>query len=118
MNIEIAKQILMSSEEYWLFEKNEGGIFMASIPHNIRRGMSYGDILLSDIEKLFSVPFICNIFLNQSYSPFQLGQFLDEIVRAYPITSNANAFMKAALNLDSQNIMDYLDILEKTSKKS
>lgn len=124
MHIDFLKQVLMSNAEYWIVAKKDwvreyGGdrrlpdqIMFISIPQNIRRGLMPDEILLNDIEKLHRSEIVCNIFINSDYPPFQFGQTLSNVYMGYPVTSNIKQFVIDALQLKSDSIYDYAELLK------
>ena len=122
MNISILEKILTSEHEYWILKKNNDtyginahsfkpSVVMCVIPQKIKQGLKREEIKLIDLEKLQSSYFF-NIFLNEDYAPFQDGQDFYNITKAYPIPSNQKEFLTKALNLNSDDIRDYKNLID------
>ncbi len=121
MNVRVLEQILTSDVEYWIFKKRNTdchniefrpSIFMAVIPINILRFDNREDIKLIDLEGLVRVCLDGNIFLNEDYPPFQMGQDLHDVIEVYPIICNSREFLIKAMQLKSDNIRDYKNIID------
>ena len=124
MNIDILEKILTNEQPYWLVKKEnksvginsqvfKPSIMMIIIPQKIEQGLSRDEIKLTDLERLQRVYLDSNVFLNEDYSPFQLGQTLVNVVEVYPIKCNQKEFLKQALILKSDSILDYKKIIDK-----
>ena len=122
MNISILEKILKSEQEYWVLRKNNDrhginrqsfkpSIIMCVIPPEIKQGLKRDDIKLTDLEKLQS-SYFSNIFLNEDYPPFQIGQSFYNITDCYPIPSKQKEFLVKALSLESDDIMDYKKLID------
>lgn len=123
MNVDMLKQILMSDTDYWLFARrctNSDGrqrgpdeIFMASIPQKFGKNQKYQDITLMEIEDLNRIRLDCNVFINIDYPPFQIGVSFYEVWKGFPIYRHGKEFLKAALELNSNDIFDYKVLCDK-----
>lgn len=121
-HIDFLKEILMSEWEYWVVARmqyvNEYGkmkridddILIIAIPYNVRRGLAYENIMLTDLEKLSRVE-LNNIFITRNFPPFQQGVTMYDIYVGYPIKKNIHEFMVNALSLKTKNIYDYKALL-------
>ena len=128
-NINFLSKILSTKHEYWVVaKKNEyntiarkgrdnDSIMLITIPTNIKRGVEYNDIKLIDLEKLQKVNIDCNIFLNESYPPFQVNQSLYNIFDGHPIESKQRLYLIKALDLDSNDLWDYKKLIDEVCKK-
>lgn len=125
MNIDFLVKVLTSNQHYWIVAKrNEsnslvgGGrrkdsIIYIAIDYKIPLDLKRESILLTDIERLERSDLICNVFINDSYPPFQVGQSFHEIYEGYPIEGvYAKDFLLEALKLNSDSIWDYKKLLE------
>lgn len=122
-NIDFLSEILTSSEEYWCvakkieyraFAEDKRGpdeIFFIAIPLGTRRGIDKKDILLSDLENLRRCE-VSNIPLSKSYAPFQQGITMWNMYRGFSVGGDPRKFLKAALEIESNNIDDYTKLLE------
>ena len=122
MNISILEKILTSDQEYWILRKDNDShginaqsfkpsVIMCVIPQEIKQGLKREDIKLTDLEKLQS-SYFSNIFLNEDYPPFQSGQSFYNITDAYPIPSKQKEFLIKALDLKSDDIWDYKNLID------
>jgi len=115
MTIETYSKILQSNSEYWLIERVEyhgaNSIIFCAIPHSVTLGIKKEDIKLSDLEALDRCQ-ITNVFLNKDFPPFQLYQQLGDVRDAFPVTGNIKEFLKKAIQIDSNNIYDYKELIE------
>jgi hypothetical protein len=126
-NIDFLKQILMSDAEYWVvakmvetnsmgrMERNKDDIMLISIPRQTRRNLKYEEITLADLEKLRNAD-VDNIFLNNSYPPFQYGVTFWKVYLGFPITKNIRGFMIDALALVSDDIFEYKKLITEPEK--
>jgi hypothetical protein len=53
-----------------------------------------------------------NVYLNESYAPFQLGVNLYHVTEVFPIPSRQREFMIKALELKSHDIYDYKKLID------
>lgn len=124
MNIDFIKKVLMSTAEYWIVAKarrySEGltikrdtdDIMLIAIPKDIKRGLRYEEITLQEVEKLSCSYVEQNISINSDYSPFQNFIQFNGIYSGYPVEYNVKEFMIKALQLKSNDIHDYKDLIE------
>lgn len=122
-NLDFLKEILMSKHEYWVVAKKnesrtlartitgEDYIILTCIPYSIRRGLTYEEITLKDLEDLQRVE-MQNIYLNTDYPPFQTGQSFYEVYKGFPITSDVQKFLIKSLSLESNRLWDYKELIE------
>ncbi len=123
MNVDILEKILTDKHQYWLIKKKnknvgintqkfKSSIIMIVIPQKIKQELKRNEIKLTDLERLERIYLDGNIFLNEDYAPFQIGQNLTNVVQVYPINCNQKEFLKQALILESDNIWDYKKIID------
>lgn len=124
MNINFIKEVLMSKAEYWIVAKEtsyrEGfttkrgtdHILFIAIPKGIRRGLTHEEITLQDVEKLNNSYVDQNIFINTDYPPFQDFTSFKEIYRGYPVEHDIKNFVIKALELKSDDIYKYKDLIK------
>lgn len=122
-NINFLKEILMSTECYWVVakknevshfsrvERADDSIIFIAIPHDIERGLPYEEITLKALENLQRLYCDQNIFINGNYSPFQTGQTFYNIYKGFPV-SNPKEFLIQALALQSSELWDYKKLLD------
>ena len=123
-NIDFLVQILASDYSYWVVarknicnyygrdKRGDDEILIISIPQGINRYSSKEQIMFTDLEKLYRAE-LDNIFITGNYPPFQWYVTMRDIYFGYPIKSNVKQFMVDALNLKSNNIFEYKELLEK-----
>ena len=113
----------MSTAEYWIVarktEANEYGrlvrkedqIIFIAIPKDIKRGLKYEEITLQEVEKLHRSYVDQNIFINCDYPPFQNYISFHDIYKGYPIEHKIKEFMLKALELKSNELYKYKDLI-------
>lgn len=123
-NIKFLSQVLTTAHEYWIVaKKNEyntiarsgrdkDSIIFLAIPKDVKRNIPYDAIRLVDLEKLQKSAMDCNVFINESYAPFQIGQHFYDIFEGYPIERNQKEFLIKALELKSDKIWDYKVLID------
>ena len=123
MNIDFLKEVLMSKSEYWIVAKkveyNDMGrnkrakdhIMFIAIPKETRRGLTYEEITLKDIEALNRSYVEQNVFINVNYPPFQNYISFSDIYKGYPIDSKINDFFRAAMDLHSDELFHYKELI-------
>lgn len=128
-NINFLSKILSTDHEYWIVaKKNEYNtiarqgrdkdtIIYLTIPKNIERNIKYDEIKLVDLERLQKANMDCNIFLNESYPPFQIGQSFYDIFDGYPVERNQKQLLIKALELESDNLWDYKKLIDEVCKE-
>ena len=124
MKIDFIKEILMSTDEYWIvaketsirqyFETKRGDdqIIFIAIPSDIKRGLKYEDITLKEIEKLHNSYVNQNIFINLDYPPFQNYTSFSGIYKGYPVNYKIKDFIVKAFELKSNELYNYKDLIE------
>ena len=124
MNIDFIKEILMSTAEYWIvaketeyreyFETKRGKdqIVFIAIPKDIKRGLKYEEITLQEVEKLHNAYIEKNIFINSHCSPFQQYITFRDMYKGYPIEYKIKEFMLKALDLKSDELYEYKELIE------
>jgi hypothetical protein len=124
-NIDFLKQILTSGCEYWIAAKKEyanqygdmkrgpDSIWLIAVPieENLHVPQKEDEILLKDVERLRSLP-LHNIAITENYPPFQHGQTLYDFYTGYPIKENIKEVIIKALQLKSNNIYEYKELVE------
>lgn len=121
MNTSLLEKILTSNYEYWVLKKEYGDgstppIIFCAIPLEVPRGLKRENIRLIDLEQLYRID-IENVFLNKNISPFQIRVNLSSVTEAYPVTCNSKEFLKRALQLESNDIRDYVKLINELSEK-
>ena len=113
----------MSNNEYWLVAKrndvasfgqvnrSDDYLMLIAIPYGIRRGLSYSEITLKDLDDLQNSVCDQNVFLNVDYAPFQRGQTFYYLYKGFPV-SNVKQFLTDALNLKSNDFYEYKKLVE------
>jgi hypothetical protein len=124
MKIDFIKEILMSTDEYWIvaketsttqfFETKRGDdqIIFIAIPSDIKRGLKYEDITLKEIEKLHNSYVNQNIFINLDYPPFQTYISFSGIYKGYPVNYKIKEFLINCFALKSNQLYDYKDLIQ------
>jgi hypothetical protein len=119
-NVDFLVQILTSSYEYWVVarenvdgrdRRSSDDIMIISIPPTTTRYSSKEEILFTDLEKLYRSD-VSNIFITGNYPPFQLYVTMRNMYTGYPIKRNVRKFLADALNLNSNDIYKYKELLE------
>lgn len=130
MELDIIKQILMSSDDYWVLakksyitrcftsEREEDDIIFVAIPHNIERGIPYEEITLKQVEQIDRLYLDFNIFLNSPYAPFQSGISFHGIYKGFPVTGNIRAFINEAISTkkDYYQLKEMMDAMNKPAE--
>lgn len=118
-NLDVIKQILMSECDYWLIAKKnyvrrygtderlKDQILFISFPRTLPRGLKYEEITLKHIESFNGLYIDCNIFLNEPYTPFQIGTSFYDVWKAVPIEVEPKKFLIEAINKTDGDIFDY-----------
>lgn len=124
-NLEIVTEILTSDCQYFVIAKktyyreyleNKRGddrIIMILISQDINTNLSREYIKLTDIEKLNSIYFDANIYLNTDFPPFQFGTNLYDVYDIIPVRNNHKKIMTESLLLKSNNFCDYKKLIQK-----
>jgi len=123
MNVDILEKILTNKHQYWLIKKEnksvgintqnfKPSIIMVIIPQKIKQELKRNEIKLIDLERLERIYLDGNVFLNKDYAPFQIGQSLTDVVEVYPINCNQKEFLKQALILESDDMLEYKKIID------
>lgn len=127
-NLNFLKKLITTDNDYWIVAmKNEDGrgerykdsIMFISLPYGRKIYSNEKEILLSDIEELRR-SCVNNIFLNESYPPFQIGQDLYNVYIGFPVEfdgRDAKQVLIEALNVNSTSIADYREIAEGKTKE-
>lgn len=123
-NIDFLKKVLMSSESYWIAarmeykdwktgERDKDSIWVIAVPitADIRYSQAADEIRLKDIERLRDVE-LHNIAISESYPPFQHSISMRKFYQGFPITGPIKDFVIKALQLGSNNIYDYEQLLQ------
>lgn len=128
-NTDFLCKVLTTDHEYWVVAKKneireygdwkriEDSIIFISIPYNIERNIHRDEIRLNQLEKLQNSSIHCNVFLNEPYAPFQVGQSFYNIINGYPIESNQKEFLSKALMLKKGSLLKYKEIYESLCNK-
>lgn len=123
-NLDLLKQVLMSTAEYWIVAKmcesreymktkrDTDQILFILIPQGIRRGLKYEEITLADLEQLNSSDVDQNIFINANYSPFQQGISFRGLYFGFPIKHDIKQFLLSAIELNSDSIFEYKQLIK------
>ena len=124
-NIDFLTKILMSKDEYWIVAKANSGchgetfndsILLIVIPYNVKRGLLRDDIKLIDLENLQNTKIEGNIFLNETYPPFQSGQTFYNIYDGFSIKRYSHDILINAVKLGSSDIWDYKKLIKESEK--
>ncbi len=129
-NIDFLAKVLRDNSYYWLVAKKniarvcledkrvDDNILLICIDHEFAAPKEEREITLSLLKSLQkSEP--PNIFLCNSYSPFQMGVSMYNVYDGEPIPNDlVNAFLIASLELDSKNIWEYKKLLKSLQEKS
>ena len=123
MEIDFLKKVLMSTAEYWIVAKivtarefcknvrKADQIIFICIPKEIKTGIAYEDITLKAIENLYNTYIEQNIYINANYPPFQSCLLFSDLYEGYPVECKIKEFMLKALELKSNQIFNYKDLI-------
>ena len=123
-NLDLLKQVLTSTAEYWIVAKmcesreymkmkrDTDQILLILIPTDIRRGLKYEEITLSDLEKLNNSYVNQNIFINTDYPPFQQWISFSSLYSGCPVECDVKQFMIDAIALKSDELYDYKSLIK------
>ena len=114
----------MSTAEYWIvakktehreyFETKRGKdqIVFIAIPKDIKRGLKCEEITLQEVEKLHNAYIEQNIFINTDDPPVQQYITFRDMYKGYPIEHKIKEFMLKALDLKSDELYEYKELIE------